>query len=979
MDEQTSRNEVNNQGEIQALNLGVHNSTIVQNFQRTQEMFWDVQISPVKDLRSKSFKLGDDAAANFPYIIEPVKDVYNQAIQLLQEAIDPVNRVKSGLLFLGESNSGKTRLALESMKQVLSEWFILRWQPYYTTNHIPSMQAIREKSLVLFLDDLHEYVSVQNSEKRTTYTKDNLYSGIAPPLENPCVVVLRELLAILLQVTPNIVIIATCRTEYLEKLNAEFGEHLLIRLGKLYLPSFTSDFENFQTISVIEAFRQKGHIYLDDWDGTIGSIVLGLSRKYEQYTALPRNVQIILKAIKLLAYVAIFNYPEEYIRRICIAIFPDADNLHDEVLWQAATGLLLQKQFIMETYNETAGRLALTIRSDSYLGKVISDYPPPGRSIHIIEQDISRLLKVLLDIGDLAASSRVALSFLMNGYYKKALDAYNHINEIDDNDTSNWNNKGVALILTERIEEALQAHKKAIEIDKTNISARINEQYCLKLLKRYDEALCSCEQLLVFDPEDAYFWMCKGTCLEDLKQFDKALEALDQASSLDTNFMSIWNNSNFDIYSHIWHSKFACLFALKMFSEALEAFDKSYFLNKDVAAAWGMRGFCLEQLDKYDEAVESYERSLILNPGSVSIQLRKGICLRFLKRYDEALKIFDQFLVLEPENISAWYNKGLCFECLGRSKEASMAFENVIPLNVEEEDSWYDKTHCLEKLGRYEEAIRIYEQRLASNPKKPSDWDAIGVNFALLKRPINALQAFEKALALDSSNSEIWRHKGKCLLDDLNRYKEALNAFERALNLDPTNTPALIGKGICLAQWGRFEESLEIYDQILIIDSTNVFAISNKGTCLLELGRVEEALSFFEQALANVADTITHEDKATYARIWYSIGICLGALEKYEEALNAFDQSIALDHHLIPAWVSKAKYLQLSGHSAEAKETLQKSFSFSSIAENRGVKIYQEDVYHISNNAPNNKVISNKKKHHRKLQQKSRKVNRKKR
>src|SRR5689334_11750935 len=119
------RNEVNNRGEIQALNLGVHNSTIIQNFQDAQEAPWDVQINSVKDLQVKSFKLGEDAAANFPYVVEPVREVYGQAIYLLQEAINAENRVKAGILFLGESNAGKTRLALESMKQVLPEWSLL--------------------------------------------------------------------------------------------------------------------------------------------------------------------------------------------------------------------------------------------------------------------------------------------------------------------------------------------------------------------------------------------------------------------------------------------------------------------------------------------------------------------------------------------------------------------------------------------------------------------------------------------------------------------------------------------------------------------------------------------------------------------------------------------------------------------------------------------------------------------------------------
>jgi tetratricopeptide (TPR) repeat protein len=935
------------------------------------------QIVPVKDLRFKSFKLGDDAAASFPYVVEPVKEVYNQSIQILQEALDPTRRVKAGVLFLGESNAGKTRLALESIKQVLSGWLLLRWQPYYTINHIPPIQTIKDKSLVLLLDDLQEYLSVQIPEIKTISPKDNLYLNMTSQLENPSIIALRELLETLLQVTPNIVIVATCRTEYLEKLNAELGEHLLIRLRKLYLPSFNSNSENFQAKQVITAFQKKGNIYLEDWDGTIGSLILGLSRKYEQYIVLPRHVQAILKTIKLMAYAAIFKYPEQYIRRICIAIFPDGDILHEEVFWQASVEQLLQKQFLMEAYDKTDERLALTIRSDLYLEKVISDYPPQGRSIHRVEQDISRLLEILLDIGDTVASSNVALSFLVNEYPEKAIEAYNRINVLDEENTSNYNNKGIALIRLGNIEEALQACQRAIEVDETNIPARVNEEYCFRSLDRYDEALRSCEQLLSFDPMDAYFWEQKGACLTDLGQFNRALEVLDYALSLEIKNVNKWYNISLDLPANIWSYKFTCFFALKMFDEALEAFDRSYALNKNNSISWDIRGYCFEQRGKYSEAIKSYEHSLMLKPGVASTWFRKGICLRLLESYEEALKAFDQVIALEPKSINGWYNKGLCFELLGQNKEASITFECAISSSVEDEDSWYDKAHCFEKLGRYREAINIYEQCLVAGSNKSSDWDAIGINLTWLNRPIDALQAFEKALAYDSSNSEIWRHKGKCLLDDLDRYEEALDAFEHAFNLDAANTSALIGKGICLARLGRAEESLKVYDQILISDSTNIYAINNKGNCLLELGRPEEALSFFEQALATSANAFTHENKSIYAAAWYSKGICLSILEKYEKALNAFEKSIELGYYGASVWTNKAKCLHLLGRNTEASEALQMAPLYSSVINNKDIKIYQKNSYH-SNDAASDKVISNRKKKKRKLQQKSRKANREK-
>lgn len=258
MDEHALKNEVNNQqGLIQAVNQGIYDSPITQNFYNAHEQIWNTQICPIKDLCLESFKLGDDAAANFPYLIDPFREEYSQAIQTLQEASDPVRRIKGGILLLGESNAGKTRLALEALKQVLPEWLLLRWQPYYTSNHIPPIQALREKSLVLMLDDLHEYISPRISSLEAVNRRDDPYSGMAPAFENPRVTALRALLETLLQVASNVVIVATCRSEYLENVNAEFGDHLLIRLRKLRLPSFNSSSEDSQVKTNSGSFPTK--------------------------------------------------------------------------------------------------------------------------------------------------------------------------------------------------------------------------------------------------------------------------------------------------------------------------------------------------------------------------------------------------------------------------------------------------------------------------------------------------------------------------------------------------------------------------------------------------------------------------------------------------------------------------------------------------------------------------------------------------
>lgn len=855
MDEHALKNEVNNQqGLIQAVNQGINNSPITQNFYNAHEQIWNIPIGLVKDLRLESFKLGDDTAANFPYLIDPLREVYSQTIQALQEASDPVKRGNGGILLLGESNAGKTRLALEVLKQVLPDWLLIRWQPYYTSNHIPPIQALSERSLVLLLDDLHDYVSPQISSLRAVNRGNDPYGGMAPSFENPRVTALRTLLETLLQVASNLVIVATCRSEYLNSVNAELGDHLLIRLRKQRLPSFDSNSEDSHVKPILAAFQQKGSIRLEDWDGTIGSLVLGLSRKHDQYIALPEYAQLVLRAIKLLAYATIFAYPEQHIRKICIGIFPKARNLQSDELWQDTMDLLLLKQFIIEDFDKTNGQSNLTIRNDSYLERVISDYPPPYRLTRL-EQDLSRLVEILSNLGDAEALSRLAFSFSMRGLYEKALEAFDRSQALNDNDTVSWANKGVCLIQLGRFEEALHACKRAIEISNSDIfPARINGGYCLELLNRYDEALDSFEHILSFYPEDAYAWERKGLCLAKLGQYDKALESLDRALSLDAGDVDAWYSNGFPIAANAWRNKGFCLSMLQQPNKAIEALDFSLSLDVSNAATWKLRGICFTQLGQHGEAVKSYEQAIEIDPSDSSAWDSKGMCLGLAGRHEEALEAFEQALILNPESAGCWYNKAVCFEQL--------------------------------RQPRYDEAVRAFEQHLVLSPNDARAWDSMGADLVHIGRPLDALQAFEKALTLDPSNSEFWRHKGKCLLDELDRYREALEAYEQALALDANNTSALIGKGICLVRFERVEEALQINEQALALDPTNLYAINNKGNCLRLLERHVEALRTFDDAITLDPD---------FAPAWANKVRCLQLLGRYTEAVEASRKAHLLD------------------------------------------------------------------------------------
>jgi hypothetical protein len=88
------------------------------------------------------------------------------------------------------------------------------------------------------------------------------------------------------------------------------------------------------------------------------------------------------------------------------------------------------------------------------------------------------------------------------------------------------------------------------------------------------------------------------------------------------------------------------------------------------------------------------------------------------------------------------------------------------------------------------------------------------------------------------------------VLRDLKRPAEALAAFDRALQLKPDFAEALSNRGLVLHELDRLDEALAAYDRSLQLRPDLADSHANRGNALQELGRHEEALAAYGRALA---------------------------------------------------------------------------------------------------------------------------------
>jgi tetratricopeptide (TPR) repeat protein len=588
-----------------------------------------------KDLKPTSFKLGDDAAATGAYVTEPIQAIYDAAVSVLRDASMRAPTAKRGALILGVANAGKTRLAFEIMTRTLPDWRVLVWRP---DDKEPDEIYLHDQNLVVFVDDLQEHAPKEALEAR----------GLSQTLDIRDVV-LRKMLERARSVAKQVIVVATCRAEDEQHTQARIG-WLFTELAIVRVPLFHAHGAEAQRI--IEEFRERGAQHTDEWDGTLGSLVLGLSPKRAQYLQLVDSrdpAANVLQAMKLLTLAGIDNHSDRRLRAICSGVFFRAD-LENEATWEGSAQRLLALQFVTEDREPITGERELVIRKDTYFDRVISDYPAPTRPLQK-KRDLEKLLQVLMRLEDV-----VGIFYLGNTLYKEedfdqALKAYGALETRGDALAAEsggivqpaivWRNKGNIFHRMDRFQEALDAYDRALEIDASVASVWRNKggvYYSLGNAAQldgqrenadsyYQQALAVYDRALELDPHYAYAWNGKGRVYRQTGQLEEALRMFDRALEFNANF------------AYFWRNKADILQRLRQYEEALATYRQALDLDPTYAYAWNGIGNTYNEMKQYEAALDAYDKALQINPKFAYALEGKAAALKGLDRIEDATAV----------------------------------------------------------------------------------------------------------------------------------------------------------------------------------------------------------------------------------------------------------------------------------------------------------------------------------------------------
>jgi len=150
--------------------------------------------------------------------------------------------------------------------------------------------------------------------------------------------------------------------------------------------------------------------------------------------------------------------------------------------------------------------------------------------------------------------------------------------------------------------------------------------------------------------------------------------------------------------------------------------------------------------------------------------------------------------------------------------------------------------------GLYSDAENKFISSLKLIPERVSTLTNLSVTQLKLKKYDEAKASAEKAILLESGNSEAYLNLG-LIEKELRNPEKAIKHFNKAISLNGNYCEAWYNKGNVFNELKRYNEAIFNYDKALSLKLDYAECWSNKGIALNELKQYDEAIAHYERAL----------------------------------------------------------------------------------------------------------------------------------
>ena len=260
---------------------------------------------------------------------------------------------------------------------------------------------------------------------------------------------------------------------------------------------------------------------------------------------------------------------------------------------------------------------------------------------------------------------------------------------------------------------------------------------------------------------------------------------------------------------------------------------------------------------------------------------------------DQAIAEYGKIVALDPKSIEERMVLGQLYTFKHQPQKAEEQFKTAQSLEPDSEEVVLNLARLYAESGDVAHAAKVIEA-VPEDDRSSKEEFALGAAYDQLKRPKDAIAAYQRAADLEPEDVDTLRALAQALLND-NELDAALKQYKDINEADPDDVATLVH--ICEIQrrQGKFDDALATIRKAVKKDPENLEAGYNEGLLLDHLGHFDEAVQVDEK----MVELTSHANGAYTADEKNNRGIFLERLAGVYHEQNKTDQAIATYQKMI--------------------------------------------------------------------------------
>ena len=462
----------------------------------------------------------------------------------------------------------------------------------------------------------------------------------------------------------------------------------------------------------------------------------------------------------------------------------------------------------------------------------------------MVLEKLERFAEALVGYDRAVALERDNISFRYNranvlallGRTEEALTALREITTLQPDYAPAWSRMGSVERQHGDMTRALDAYQRAIAIDPGYAWAWHELALAYEHSGQFAEAVNAHEHATAAAPDDPAYVAALASSLVDSGDGERALSTLNEA---------LKRNQRSDI---LWMKLGGIYYRQRRFSEALASFNRVTEHNGRHDRAWNGRGLALMALGRTEEALLSFRRALENAPEEATYLYNQGDALLSLGHYRASVDVFERALRIDPDRAATWAKLGQTFRRLERDEDAVNAYDRALALEADYAWAWHGRGLALNGLDKCEEAAACYEKAIALENGVVWYYTSLIDVWVRMEHIQEADRLTQEMIERFPESSIVWSRRGQ-VLRRTKAYSAAVEAYDRALALDPMDAWSWNGRGLALAVLNRWDDALDAHETATQLDGSDAWYWYNCGEAWLQLDQPARAIERLQEGL----------------------------------------------------------------------------------------------------------------------------------